>query len=85
MTTVISVTVAFSMVVHKISNLPLLMGQPMDLVFFISSIVSRERSKKTLFPGQSPGLPLVTIIVGEDGLLKMGNVQKFAFCHHYGI
>ena len=34
MTAVISVTVAFSAVVHKISNLHLLIGQPMDLVFF---------------------------------------------------
>ena len=34
MTEVISVTVAFSAVVYKISNLPLLIGQPMHLVFF---------------------------------------------------
>ena len=67
MNAVISVTVAFSAVVHKISNLPLLMGQPMHLVFFyFIHCVTRKKQKKTLFQGQSPGLPLVNNI-GRSG------------------
>ena len=55
MNVVISVTVAFSAVVHKISNLPLLMGQPMHMVFFDLIHCVTRKKQKTIIPGAKPG------------------------------
>ena len=52
---VISVMVTFSTVVHKISNLPLLTGQRLHLVFFYSIHYFMRTKQKTIIPGAKPG------------------------------
>ena len=61
MSGVFSKTVALSVLVHIISNLPLLMGLSFLLVFFDFVHCVTRTKQENQFLGQSPGLPLVNI------------------------